>query len=58
MDEPVKPTPVIIIDFDMPISSMMMFMIKLAIAAIPAALIIAIGYAAIVFTFVTLSRHG
>jgi hypothetical protein len=59
MDEPpVKLTPVTIVDFDMPIWSMMSFMIKLAIAAIPAAFIIAAGYAGVVYLFVVLGRHG
>lgn len=58
MDEPTKPTPVTIVDFDMPIWSMTVFLVKLAIAAIPAAIIIAIAYAGIVGMFIALGRHG
>jgi hypothetical protein len=49
--QPVKPTKVIITDFNMPFTSVMMFMIKMAFAAIPAAFVIALAYAAIIAVF-------
>jgi hypothetical protein len=59
MDEPpVKPIPATIVDFDMPIGSMMMFMVKLAIAAVPAAFIVAAGYAGVAYLVMVLERHG
>lgn len=52
--QPVKPTKVIITDFDMPFTSVMLFMIKMAIAAIPAAFVIALAYAGIIGVFASL----
>jgi hypothetical protein len=48
MEEPTKPTkmvmPVVVVDVDMSMWSMIVFLVRLAIAAIPAAIIIAIVY--------------
>jgi hypothetical protein len=57
MNEPIRPMPVTIIDFDMPVWSMMVFMLKLAIAAIPAACIIAFMVAVIGGIFASFATH-
>jgi hypothetical protein len=53
-NEPQPRTKVIITDFDMPFTSVMLFMIKMAIAAIPAAFVIALIYAGIIGVFASL----
>lgn len=48
MDEKTKPAEVVVVDIEMPFTSMMVFLIKLAFAAIPAGFIIALGYTIII----------
>lgn len=57
MDDP-KPraTEVIITDFEMPFGSMVVFLIKVAFAAIPAMIVIALGYAFIVAMLVSVHK--
>lgn len=48
MEENHKPAGVVVVDMEMPFLSMVVFMIKLAFAAIPAGFIIAFGYTMII----------
>ena len=46
-----KPQPVVVVDFNMKFGSMIVFMIKFAIAAIPAAIILGIVFAMVAGIF-------
>jgi hypothetical protein len=58
MDDP-KPraTEVVITDFEMPFGSMVVFLIKVAFAAIPAMIVVVLGYAFIAMMLATLNVH-
>jgi hypothetical protein len=48
MNQEQQPVEIVITDIDMPFSLLVYFLVKIAVAAIPAAIVVAIFYAAIV----------
>lgn len=56
-EEKSKAAEVVVVDIEMPFTSMVVFLIKLAFAAIPAGFIIFFGYALIVGILSGVMRH-
>lgn len=57
MEEKAKPIEAVIVDIDVPWGSLIVFLIKLALAAIPAGIIIALSFAFLGAIFAGISGH-